>query len=101
MKRLILNPVGLLAVIFSLMLVSNASAQDLTSAIQLTRSEQYDKAETILKDLINKEPSNSKYYFYLRRITCSIILQIQYQTPWQLQPKLHRKYTEGRQCQSG
>jgi tetratricopeptide (TPR) repeat protein len=47
------------------MLVSNASAQDLTSAIQLTRSEQYDKAETILKDLINKEPSNSKYYFYL------------------------------------
>lgn len=65
MKRLILNPVGLLAVIFSVMLVSNVSAQDLNSAIQLTRSEQYDEAEVVLKNLIQKEPANSKYYFYL------------------------------------
>lgn len=65
MKRLILNPVGLLAVIFSFMLISNVNSQDLKSAIQLTRSEQYDKAAAMLKDLVQKEPTNSKNMFYL------------------------------------
>ena len=40
-------------------------AQDLSSATLLTRSEQYDKAETMFQDLIKKEPGNSKYYFFL------------------------------------
>ena len=40
-------------------------AQDLNSATLLTRSEQYDKAETMFKELIQKEPTNSKNYFFL------------------------------------
>lgn len=41
------------------------NAQDLKSALLLSSGEQYDKAETMLQGLINQEPSNSKYYFYL------------------------------------
>lgn len=40
-------------------------AQDLTSAILLTKSEQYDKAGAMLKEIIQKDPSNSKAYFFL------------------------------------
>jgi thioredoxin-like negative regulator of GroEL len=40
-------------------------AQDLKTAIQLTKSESYDKAEEMFNALIQKEPHNSKYYFYL------------------------------------
>lgn len=68
MKRLILNPIGLSAGILAVFLIINdlsAQAQDLNSAIQLTRSEQYDKAELMFKELLQKEPSNSKYYFFL------------------------------------
>jgi tetratricopeptide (TPR) repeat protein len=64
MKRLILRPAFLLAVLltgFSL----NIKAQDLKTAIQLTKSEQYDKSQTMLLDLIKKEPANSKNYFFL------------------------------------
>jgi len=50
---------------FSMIMISNIQAQDLNSATQLTRSEQYDKAETMFKELIQKEPANSKNYFYL------------------------------------
>jgi predicted Zn-dependent protease len=64
MKRSMLSPVFLLAGVFSVMLV-DIQAQDLNSAIKLTRSEQYDKAEEMLKALIQKEPSNSKNFFYL------------------------------------
>ena len=64
MKPLILKPVLGLAVFFTV-LATNTKAQDLNSAIQLTRSEQYDKAEEMFKQLIQKEPSNSINYFYL------------------------------------
>jgi predicted Zn-dependent protease len=64
MKLSKLSPVILLAGVFSVMLV-DIQAQDLNSAIKLTRSEQYDKAEEMLKALIQKEPSNSKNFFYL------------------------------------
>jgi tetratricopeptide (TPR) repeat protein len=63
MKRLISRPAVFLAVLltgFSF----NLKAQDLTSAIQLTRSEQYDKAQVMYQELIQKEPANSKNYFY-------------------------------------
>lgn len=40
------------------------NGQDLTRAIGYTRSEAYDKAEEAFKQLIQKEPANSKYYFY-------------------------------------
>jgi|GEM_PF-108647 len=65
MKRSMLRPALLLAGVFSIVLTGNLQAQDLVSAIKLTRSEQYDKSEEMLKALIQKEPSNGKNYFYL------------------------------------
>jgi tetratricopeptide (TPR) repeat protein len=64
MKRLVLSPVVFLAAILGMVTSHSVKAQDLNSAITLTRSEQYDKAEEMLKQLIQKEPANSKYYFY-------------------------------------
>ena len=64
MKRLILRPAILLAVLitgFSF----NIKAQDLATATLLTKSEQYDKAKDMLQQLIQKEPTNSKNYFFL------------------------------------
>ena len=44
---------------------SNAQApQDLNAAILYTKSEAYDKAAEIFKQLIQKEPGNSRYYFF-------------------------------------
>ena len=42
-----------------------SKAQDLTSATLLTRSEQYDKALSMFQQLIQKEPANSKNFFFL------------------------------------
>lgn len=64
MKRLILRPAALLAVMMTVFAIGS-QAQDLNSATLLTRSEQYDKAEAMLLDLTKKEPTNSKNYFYL------------------------------------
>lgn len=63
MKRLILRPAFVLAVLITGFSI-NLKAQDLASAIQLTKSEQYDKAQVLYKELIQKEPSNSKNYFF-------------------------------------
>lgn len=63
MKRLIASPVLLLAVLLAI--PSTIMAQDLSSAILLTRSEQYDKAAAAFNELIKKEPANGKPYFYL------------------------------------
>src|SRR5674476_1534887 len=63
MKRLILRPAILLAVFLTGFSV-NIKAQDLTSATLLTRSEQYDKALAMFQQLIQKEPANSKIYFF-------------------------------------
>jgi tetratricopeptide (TPR) repeat protein len=63
MKRLILRPAIFLAVLltgFSF----NIKAQDLKTAISLTKSEQYDKAQAMYQDLIKKEPANSKNFFF-------------------------------------
>jgi tetratricopeptide (TPR) repeat protein len=64
MKRLILSPVIFLAAILGIVTCKNTVAQDLNSAIMLTRSEQYDNAEEIFKQLIQKEPGNSKNFFF-------------------------------------
>ena len=64
MKRLISRPAIFLAILLTGFSV-NIKAQDLASATLLTRSEQYDKAQTMLQDLIKKEPANSKNYFFL------------------------------------
>jgi tetratricopeptide (TPR) repeat protein len=64
MKRLILRPAILLAVLLTVFSF-NLKAQDLEAAKLLTRSEQYDKAQAMLQQLIQKEPANSKNYFFL------------------------------------
>lgn len=64
MKLLKPKPVFVLAIILSFSIYTRSQAQDLNSAIQLTRSEQYDKAAEIFKQLVQKEPSNSKNYFF-------------------------------------
>ena len=64
MKRFKLSPAILLIALIAFA-PHLMQAQDLKSAILLTRSEQYDKAAAMLQDLIKKEPANSKNYFYL------------------------------------
>jgi tetratricopeptide (TPR) repeat protein len=64
MKRIILRPAVLLAGILTVYTI-NIQAQDLNTATLLTRSEQYDKADAMLQQLIQKEPANSKNYFFL------------------------------------
>ncbi|TFG43078.1 MAG: tetratricopeptide repeat protein, partial [Bacteroidia bacterium] len=64
MKSSMFRKVVLLTGLFSFMIVYSVQSQDLISAIQLTKSESYDKAEEIYKALIQKEPGNSKNYFY-------------------------------------
>ncbi|HBC80243.1 MAG TPA: hypothetical protein DCZ51_16540, partial [Bacteroidales bacterium] len=54
----------LLTGVFSVIMIYGIKSQDLNSAIQLTKSESYDKAEEMYKALIQKEPGNSKNYFY-------------------------------------
>jgi len=64
MKSSMLIKVVMLAGAFSVCMIHGIKSQDLKSAIQLTRSESYDKAEDMYKALIQKEPGNSKNYFY-------------------------------------
>ena len=63
MKSLISRQLAM--VILLTVAVFTAGAQNLNTAIQFTKSEQYDKADELLKQLIQREPSNSKNYFYL------------------------------------
>ena len=65
MKSLMFKRIGLLTGILSVVMAIGVRAQDLKTAIQLTKSESYDKAEEMYNALIQKEPVNSKYYFYL------------------------------------
>jgi tetratricopeptide (TPR) repeat protein len=64
MKISTLKKAVLLTGVFSVLMIYGIQAQDLNSAIQLTKSESYDKAEEMYKALIQKEPGNSKNYFY-------------------------------------
>ena len=63
MKRLILRPAIFLAVLLTGFSV-NIKAQDLATAILLTKSEQYDKAQAMYQQLIQKEPTNSKNFYF-------------------------------------
>jgi tetratricopeptide (TPR) repeat protein len=64
MKISMFKKVVLLTGLFSAIVVYSIQAQDLNSAILLTKSESYDKAGDMYKALIQKEPGNSKNYFY-------------------------------------
>ena len=65
MKRSFLNKGLFLTVALAMLVISKNQAQDLNSALLLTKSEQYDNAGEMLQQLIQNEPSNSKYHFYL------------------------------------
>ncbi|MGB8490170.1 MAG: tetratricopeptide repeat protein [Bacteroidales bacterium] len=65
MKRSVLKPALLLAGVLSIIPVVSVRGQDLNTAIQLTKSESYDKATDMYKALIQKDPGNSLNYFYL------------------------------------
>ncbi|HEX2969245.1 MAG TPA: carboxypeptidase-like regulatory domain-containing protein [Bacteroidales bacterium] len=65
MKRVKFSPAILLIALIAFSPKQVLKAQDLKSAISLTRSEQYDQAAAMLQDLIKKEPANGKNYFYL------------------------------------
>ncbi len=65
MKCLISKKGLFLTVVLTGLVAINNIAQNLNSTLLLTKSEQYDKAGEMLQQLIQKEPSNSKYYFYL------------------------------------
>jgi tetratricopeptide (TPR) repeat protein len=65
MKRAFLQKGFFLAAALAGLISNIIQAQDLSSALLLTKSEQYDKAETLLQQLIQKEPANSKYFFFL------------------------------------
>jgi tetratricopeptide (TPR) repeat protein len=64
MKSSMFGKAVLLTGLFSVIMIYSIKSQDLNSAIQLTKSESYDKAEEMYKALIQKEPGNSKNYFY-------------------------------------
>ena len=56
---------ALLPAVLSCMVISTGvKAQSLQEAITATKNEQYDKAEAMFKELIQKEPANSRNYFY-------------------------------------
>jgi tetratricopeptide (TPR) repeat protein len=55
----------LLTAVLAGLITNEVQAQDLRSAQLLTKSEQYDEAGEMLQQLIQKEPANSKYYFFL------------------------------------
>jgi tetratricopeptide (TPR) repeat protein len=65
MKRSFYKKGLILAALTAGMIANSIQAQDLASALLLTKSEQYDKAGTMLQQLIQKEPANSKNYFFL------------------------------------
>jgi tetratricopeptide (TPR) repeat protein len=65
MKRSIFTKGLVLIAAFALFFANNITAQDISAAQLLTKSEQYDKADAMLRELIQKEPGNSKAYFFL------------------------------------
>jgi tetratricopeptide (TPR) repeat protein len=64
MKTKRISPIFLLTGLISILICNNIKAQDLSNATLLTRSEQYDKASEMFQQLIQKEPANSKNYFF-------------------------------------
>lgn len=64
MRSIRIKTVTLVASLFCILLCNNSFAQDLQTAINFTKSEQYDEAEAIYSKLIQTEASNPRNYFY-------------------------------------
>lgn len=65
MKRSNFKKGFFLAVAIAGLITNTIFAQDLATARLLTKSEQYDKSEAMLQQLIQNEPTNSKNYFFI------------------------------------
>jgi len=63
MKKIVFNS-SLILVLFLLIIDLRGFSQDLQSAIKLTRSEQFNKADLIFKSILRKGPVNGSTYFY-------------------------------------
>ena len=62
--RIKLNQVFLLAGLLNIFPINNIVSQDLNTAVTYTKSEKYDAADEIYKQIIKNEPNNSKAYFF-------------------------------------
>ena len=62
MKKIVFN--WLIIVVLLLFMDLNVFSQDLKSAIKLTRSEQFSKADLIYKSILQKNPADGSIYFY-------------------------------------
>ena len=51
-------------ILFSCLISLNAFSQDLTTALKLANSEQYEEAEKVFQDLLSKDASNGDIYYY-------------------------------------
>ena len=63
MYKIALKTIGTLFAFFCLW-TSPLFAQDVTYAIKLTESEQFESAEKIYQALLKQEPNNGDYYYY-------------------------------------
>ncbi|HUW05529.1 MAG TPA: tetratricopeptide repeat protein [Williamwhitmania sp.] len=64
MRSIRINLASVFTGLLSIVACSTSFGQDLQTAIGLTKSEQYEEAEKIFNQLVQKEPTNSNYYFY-------------------------------------
>jgi len=62
MKKIVFN--WLIIVVLLLFMDLNVFSQDLKSAIKLTRSEQFSKADLTYKSILQKNPADGSIYFY-------------------------------------
>jgi tetratricopeptide (TPR) repeat protein len=62
-KKVIFNSIIIFFLLY-LFIDSTVFAQDLESAINLTRSEQFNKADLIFKSILQKNPNDGRVYFY-------------------------------------
>ncbi len=62
--RIKLNQVLLLAGLLNVFIINNISSQDLNTAITYTKSEKYDAADEMYRQIIKNEPNSSKAYFF-------------------------------------
>jgi len=64
MRSIRINLAAVLTGLLSIIACNNSIGQDLQTSINFTKSEQYDEAEKIFTQLIQKEPTNSNFHFY-------------------------------------
>ncbi len=64
MKSLSIKSLLFVTGLFCVLISSNIKAQDLQTAVNLIKSEQYDEAEAAFKQLVQKEPTSKNYFYF-------------------------------------